>query len=122
LAVTSAIDSSGATATLKGGPTTLPGTSSSATTFGGQLFVSITVNVSGRGLFTTVAAPLTSSTLLSLVDSSSCACAAGTLIDTASAMTAVSRSGFMASLLAEQCTAADRRSGSTRERKVHCSA
>ncbi len=72
LAVTSASDSSGATATLKGGPTTLPGTSSSATTFGGQLLMSITVNVSGGGLFTTVATPLTSTTLLSLVDRSNC--------------------------------------------------
>src|SRR5215468_531827 len=78
LAVTSAIDSSGARATLNGGPTTLPGTSSSATTFGGQLLMSITVSVSGGGLFTTVAAPLTRVTLLSLVDSKSCPYAAGT--------------------------------------------
>src|SRR5262249_54027212 len=80
LGVTSAIDSSGATATLNGGPTTLPGTSSSATTFGGQLLISITVKVSGGGLGTTVATPLTSATLLSFVDRSSCPCASGTTI------------------------------------------
>src|SRR5262249_12356160 len=96
LAVTSAIDSSGATATLNGGPTTLPGTSSSATTFGGQLLMSITVKVSGAGLDTTVATPLTSATLLSLVDSSSCPCARGTTISIASrATTAASHREFL---------------------------
>ena len=96
LAVTSAIDSSGATATLNGGPTTLPGTASSATTFGGQLLVSITVNVSGGGFVTTVATPLTSATLLSLVDRSSCACATGTWNGSASSTTKpASRSGFI---------------------------
>src|SRR5881296_3585531 len=96
LAVTSAIDSSGATATLNGGPTTLPGTSSSATTCGGQLLMSITVRVSGGGFFTTVATPLTSVTLLSLVDRSSCACARGTTLSTASGTTTTARrSGFM---------------------------
>src|SRR5436309_5796678 len=96
LAVTSAIDSSGATATLNGGPTTLPGTSSSATTCGGQRLMSITVRVSGGGFFTTVATPLTSVTLLSLVDRSSCACARGTTLSTASGTTTTARrSGFM---------------------------
>src|SRR5258708_27624107 len=70
LAVTSAIDSSGATATLNGGPTTLPRTASSATTFRGPLLVSITVNLSGRGFVPTGAAPLTGATLLSVGDSS----------------------------------------------------
>src|SRR5438309_392509 len=96
LAVTSASDSSGVTATLKGGPTTLPGTSTSAITFGGQLLMSMTVNVSGGGLFTTVATPLTSVTLLSLVESKSCPCAAGTRTSTASRTTTVaSRGGFI---------------------------
>src|SRR5262247_4731640 len=93
LAVTSAIDSSGASATLNGGPTTLPGTSSSATTFGGQLLMSITVRVSGGGLFTTVATPLTSVTLLSLVESSSCACASDAQLSMASAATTAARRG-----------------------------
>src|SRR5262245_51161935 len=93
-AVTSASDSSGASATLNGGPTTLPGTSSSATTFGGQLLMSTTVSVSGGGLFTTVVTPLTSPTLLSLVDRSSWPCAAWTTISPAS-RTMVSRSAFM---------------------------
>src|SRR5438034_10064306 len=71
LAVTSANDSSGETATLNGGATTLPGTSSSATTFGGHALRSMSVSVSAGGLFTTVAAPLTIVTLLSLLDRSS---------------------------------------------------
>src|SRR5438309_4129203 len=97
LAVTSASDSSGVTATLKGGPTTLPGTSTSATTFGGQLLRSMTVNVSGGGLFTVVATPLTSVTLLSLVESRSCPCATGTMTRTTSrATTVASRNGFIA--------------------------
>src|SRR5215510_4154088 len=95
LAVTSASDSSGETATLKGGPTTLPGTSSSATTFGGHLLMSMTVSVSGGGLFTTVAVPLTSVTLLSLVDSKSCPCATGTKATARSTMSATSRGVFM---------------------------
>src|SRR2546428_4286769 len=96
LAVTRASDSSGATATLNGGPTTLPGTSSSATTFGGQALMSMTVRVSGGGLFTTVATPLTRATLLSLVDKSSCPWATGTNTRAASRTTTVaSRSGFI---------------------------
>src|SRR3989442_5912199 len=96
LAVTRASDSSGATATLNGGPTTLPGTSSSATTFGGQALRSMTVSVSGGGLFTTVVTPLTRATLLSLVDRSSCPWATGTNAKTASrAMRATSRGGFI---------------------------
>src|SRR6185503_9597199 len=95
-AATSASDSSGETATLKGGPTTLPGTSSSATTFGGQALRSMTVSVSGGGLFTTVATPLTSVTLLSLVDSKSCPWAAGTRATTAgNEISATSRIVFM---------------------------
>jgi hypothetical protein len=38
----------------------------------------MTVNVSGGGLFTPVATPLTSVTLLSLVESRSCPCATWT--------------------------------------------
>jgi len=58
--------------------------------------MSMTVNVSGGGLFTTVATPLTSVTLLSLVESRSCPCATGTTTTTAiSATTAASRSGFI---------------------------
>src|SRR5439155_21950936 len=68
LAVTSANDSSGETATLNGGPTTLPGTSSSATTFGGHALRSVSVSVSAGGLFTTLDTPFTRGTLLSLLD------------------------------------------------------
>src|SRR5258708_36006521 len=70
LAVTSAIDSSGATATLNGGPTTPPRTAGSATTLRGPPLVSVTVNVSGGAFVTPVAAPLPEGPLLSLVASS----------------------------------------------------
>src|SRR5262249_57908312 len=51
--VTNAKLSSRASATLKGGPTTLAGAGSSATTFGGGALTSMTVTVSGRGLAAT---------------------------------------------------------------------
>jgi hypothetical protein len=118
LAVTSASDSSGATATLNGGPTTLPGTSSSATTFGGHALMSMTESVSGGGLFTTVVVPLTRVTLLSLVDRSSCPWAVGTNATRVSSTTMPARrSGFMA-----PPREAPRRSGSPGQRKVHCTA
>ena len=51
--VTSAISSFGDTATLVGGPTTLLGTSISASTLGGVARRSMNVTVSGGGLFCT---------------------------------------------------------------------
>jgi hypothetical protein len=73
--VTSAIDSSGETATLIGGPTTLVGTFSSASTFGGFAPASMMVTVSGGGLATTLLAPLSSVALLSFAETTICAVA-----------------------------------------------
>ena len=72
-AVTSASDSSGVIATLSGGPTTLPGASTSPRTFGGHALRSMIVTVSGGGLGTTFTTPLTRTTLLSLADTAICA-------------------------------------------------
>src|SRR3954469_6609158 len=74
---TSAIDSSGVTATFCGGPTTLDGALTSPTTFGGEAERSMMVTVSSAGLSGTVLTPLTSTALLSFDDTASCA-AAGT--------------------------------------------
>jgi len=52
-----------------------------------------TVSVSGGGLFTTVAVPLTSVTLLSLVDRSSCACASSVPLSIASVTATAARRG-----------------------------
>src|SRR5262245_66263735 len=61
--VTSAKLSSRATATLKGGPTTLAGAWSSATTLGGVALRSMTVTVSGGGLAGTEFTPSTRTAL-----------------------------------------------------------
>src|SRR2546425_7790724 len=74
-AVTRARLSSGVMATLKGGPTTLTGTSSSAITLGGDTLRSMMVIVSAGGLLTTCTAPFTSITLLSLAEMAICASA-----------------------------------------------
>src|SRR5262249_58388545 len=58
--------SSGVSATLNGGPTTLPGAAISASTRGGEALRSRIVTVSGAGFCTTFTAPLSSMTLLSL--------------------------------------------------------
>src|SRR4051794_41498389 len=52
-------------ATLKGGPATLPGASTSPMTFGGEAFRSITARVSGFGSATIFTTPFTRLTLLS---------------------------------------------------------
>src|SRR5207302_9020882 len=67
-AVTSAIDSSGATATESGGPTTLAGASISATTRGGVKRRSMIATVSGAGFGTAVVTPFTRTALLSLAE------------------------------------------------------
>src|SRR4030095_5149054 len=72
-AVTSARLSSGITAMLSGGPTTLTGAWTSPITLGGDCLRSISDTVSGGGLGTTVTTPFTLSTLLSLPDTASCA-------------------------------------------------
>src|SRR5262249_46751696 len=66
LALTSAIVSSGEIATFCGGPTTLDGAFSSATTLGGETPRSMTVTVSSAGFGGTVLAPLTRTALWSL--------------------------------------------------------
>ena len=71
--VTSAISSLGETATLEGGPTTLAGALTSASTLGGEARMSMKEMVSGGGLFTTSTLPLTSMTLASLAETASCA-------------------------------------------------
>src|SRR5262245_23553970 len=73
LAVTRAISSRGDTATLSGGPTTLLGTSISASNFGGLARKSMIDTVSGAGSFCTTTLPSTSFTLLSLADTAICA-------------------------------------------------
>ncbi len=65
--------SSGVMATLSGGPTTLPGTSISASTLGGNTPRSMIVAVSGAGLAGSVLTPLTSTALLSFDDTAICA-------------------------------------------------
>ena len=70
-AVTSAIDSSVEIATAKGGPTTLVGTSISATSRGCAPRMSISASVSGCRLAGTLATPLSSTDLLSLADTAS---------------------------------------------------
>src|SRR5437879_1450163 len=72
-AVTSAIDSSAATATLEGGPTTLVGAWTSPIILGGEAERSMIVTVSGAGFCGTVLTPSTSTALLSLADTASCA-------------------------------------------------
>ena len=66
--VTSAMSSLGEIATLPGGPTTLAGTSISASTLGGEALRSMKVAVSAGGLFCTSTLPLTSLTLPSLAE------------------------------------------------------
>src|SRR5262245_31484030 len=68
-----AISSRGDTATLSGGPTTLLGTSISASTLGGLARRSMIDTVSGAGSFCTTTLPSTSFTLLSLADTAICA-------------------------------------------------
>ena len=67
-AVTSAIESSGAIATLSGGPTIDVGTGSSARTFGGDTPRSMIVTVSGGGFRTVVTTPFSRVTFDSLAD------------------------------------------------------
>src|SRR5204863_38172 len=96
-AVTSASDSSGVIATLSGGPTTLPGASTSPRTFGGHALRSMIVTVSGGGLGTTFTTPLTRTTLLSLADTAICAETEAADTSTASrAMGTTVRSGLIA--------------------------
>src|SRR5262245_52359070 len=66
--VTRARPSSGGRATLRGGPTTLAGTGISARTLGADAPRSMMVTVSGAGFCTTVATPLTRTSLLSFAD------------------------------------------------------
>jgi hypothetical protein len=66
--VTSAIDSSGATAMLAGGPITLVGASIDATRRGGDTDMSINDTVSGNGLAGTICAPATRTCLPSLAE------------------------------------------------------
>src|SRR5213594_1653833 len=70
---TSARLSSGVRATLRGGPTTLPGAAISATNRGGEALRSMIVTVSGRGFGTIFTVPLSSMTLLSFDVTASCA-------------------------------------------------
>src|SRR3989454_10389757 len=65
-AVTSAKLSSGVTAILSGGPTTLTGAWISAVTRGGGALRSMTATLSGGGLGPTFTTPLTLTTLLSV--------------------------------------------------------
>ena len=65
---TSAMSSFGDMATLVGGPTTLLGTSISASTLGGDVRRSMNVRVSAGGFFCTSTLPLTSLTLASLAE------------------------------------------------------
>src|SRR6058998_3507410 len=67
-AVTRAKLSSGVTAMLSGGPTTLTGAWTSAITRGGEAFRSMTDTVSDGGFATTFVTPFTLRTLLSLPD------------------------------------------------------
>ena len=72
-AVTRARLSSGVIATLSGGPTTLTGAFTSATTRGGLALRSMIATVSDGALGTTFTVPLTLTTLLSLADTASSA-------------------------------------------------
>ncbi len=72
--VTSARPSSGVIATETGGPTTLAGTSISATILGGDCDRSITAIVSASGVLATSLTPFTRTALPSLADTASCAC------------------------------------------------
>ena len=76
-AVTSASPSSGVTAMLSGGPTTLTGAATSPMTRGGEALRSMIDTVSDGGLATTVTTPFTRRTLLSLPDTAICAPAVG---------------------------------------------
>jgi hypothetical protein len=69
--------SSGATATLCGGPTTEPGTLIWPTTLGGETPRSTMVTLSGAGLSTILFTPSTLMTLVSFDDTASCALAVG---------------------------------------------
>ena len=73
LEVTSANSSFGETATFSGGPTTLLGTSISASSLGWEGRMSMMATVSAGGFFWTSALPSTSFTLASLADTASCA-------------------------------------------------
>lgn len=65
------------TATLIGGPTTLPGTGISAITFGGVTPRSMMVRVSGAAFGTTLTTPLSRMTLLSFAETAHWADAPG---------------------------------------------
>ena len=67
------MSSLGPIATLVGGPTTLLGTLSSASTFGGVTRMSMTVTVSAGAPFCTSALPSTSFSLPSLAEMAICA-------------------------------------------------
>ena len=78
-AATRAMLSSGATATLCGGPTTEPGTFSWPTTLGGETPRSTMVTLSGAGFSTILLTPSTLTTLVSFDDTAICALAAGAI-------------------------------------------
>src|SRR5213083_3212192 len=96
---TSARLSSGVRATLRGGPTTLPGAAISATNRGGEALRSMIVTVSGRGFGTIFTVPLSSMTLLSFDVTASCAGAEVASASTAnSTRTKTRRWAFMSHL------------------------
>src|SRR5262245_13670157 len=85
------MSSRGDTATLSGGPTTLLGTSISASTFGGLARRSMIDTVSGWASFCTTTLPSTNFTLASLADTAICATAVpAAAIDNATASAAAS--------------------------------
>src|SRR5690242_3405996 len=69
----SAIDSSGVTATICGGPDQLDGACSSATTLGGRALKSMSVTVSGGALGTMTWTPSTMISVVSFADTAICA-------------------------------------------------
>src|SRR6187399_1454446 len=71
---TSAMDSSGVTATICGGPDQLDGACSSATTLGGRALRSMSVTVSGEALGTMTWTPSTMISVVSFADTAICAC------------------------------------------------
>ena len=79
VATTSAMLSSGATATLCGGPTTEPGALTWPTTLGGETPRLIMVTLSGAGFSTILLTPSTLMTLVSFDDTASWALAGATI-------------------------------------------
>ena len=111
-AVTSAIDSSGATATLDGGPMIDVGTLTSPTTLGAPPPRSMTVTLSGGGFRIGVLTPSTTVSFASLAETASCASAGAAHDIPTTSPAAILERLFMAHMIVTDVVANRSRHGS----------